>query len=123
MLTEPTAINCPCRSVVWTSFAWTLQRVLLVVVELKRGRSADRVIGQVARYMGWVRAHIATHGQDVEGIVVVHEHDDRLRYAAASVPGLTILTYQITFRLSPMPNRGGALGARRAAHRHRRRGS
>jgi hypothetical protein len=75
----------------------------LVVVELKRGRSADRVIGQVARYMGWVRAHIATNGQDVEGIVLAHEHDDRLRYAAASVPGLTILTYQVTFQLSPLP--------------------
>jgi hypothetical protein len=74
----------------------------LVVVELKRGRSADRVIGQVARYMGWVRAELAANGQAVEGIVVAHEHDDRLRYAAAAVPGLTILTYHVTFQLAPM---------------------
>ena len=76
----------------------------LVVVELKRGRPADRVIGQVARYMGWVRTHLATNGQSVEGIVVAHEHDDRLRYAAAAVPGLTILTYHVTFQLAPMPS-------------------
>lgn len=76
----------------------------LVVLELKRGRPADRVIGQVARYMGWVRMHLATNGQSVEGIVVAHEHDDRLRYAAAAVPGLTILTYHVTFQLAPMPS-------------------
>jgi len=76
----------------------------LVVVELKRGRPADRVIGQVARYMGWVRMHLATNSQSVEGIVVAHERDDRLRYAAAAVPGLTILTYHVTFQLAPMPS-------------------
>jgi hypothetical protein len=74
-----------------------------VVVELKRGHSVDRVVGQVARYMGWVRAHLATNGQDVAGIVVAHGHDDRLRYAAAAVPGLAILTYQVTFHLIPVP--------------------
>lgn len=76
----------------------------LVVVELKRGRSADRVVGQVARYMGWARAHLAAPGQDVEGIVVAREHDDRLRYAAAAVPGLAILTYRVTFSLEPVPS-------------------
>lgn len=78
-----------------------------VVVELKRGHSADRVVGQVARYMGWVRTHLAVTGQGVEGVVVVREHDDRLRYAAAAVPGLTILTYNVTFRLAPMPGLAG----------------
>jgi hypothetical protein len=78
-----------------------------VVVELKRGHSADRVVGQVARYMGWVRRHLATTSQGVEGIVVAREHDDRLRYAAAAVPGLTILTYSVTFRLAPMPDLAG----------------
>jgi endonuclease len=75
----------------------------LVVVELKRGHSADRVVGQVARYMGWVRTHLAAAGQDVQGIVVAHEYDDRLRYAATAVPGLTILTYHVTFHLEPVP--------------------
>lgn len=81
-----------------------------VVVELKRGHSANRVVGQVARYMGWVRTHLATTGQRVEGIVVAREHDDRLRYAAAAVPGLTILTYNVTFRLAPMPDLAGQQG-------------
>jgi len=53
--------------------------------------------------MGWVRTHLAAAGQGVEGIVVARDHDDRLQYAAAAVPGLTILTYKVTFQLTPMP--------------------
>jgi hypothetical protein len=75
----------------------------LVVVGLQRGRSADQVIGQVARYMGWVRAHLAADSQPVAGIVVAHQCDDRLRYAAAAVPGLTVFTYRLNFELVPAP--------------------
>ena len=35
----------------------------LVVVELKRGRPSDMVIGQIARYMGYVRSHLAMPGR------------------------------------------------------------
>ena len=73
----------------------------LVVVELKRGRPSDTVVGQAARYMGWVRAHLATENQRVEGIIVAHEQELRLAYAVAVVPGLSILTYTVDFSLSP----------------------
>lgn len=72
----------------------------LVVIELKRGRPSDRVVGQVARYMGWVRAHIAREQQGVEGIIVAHEQDEQLGYAVSAVPDLSILTYRINFTLS-----------------------
>ena len=75
----------------------------LVVVGLQRGRSPDQVIGQVARNMGWVRAHLAAGSQAVAGIVVARVCDDRLRYAAAAVPGLTVFTYQLNFELVPAP--------------------
>ncbi len=45
----------------------------LVVIELKRGRPSDRVVGQTARYMGWVRAELARQDQKVEGLIVAHE--------------------------------------------------
>jgi hypothetical protein len=75
----------------------------LVVVELKRGRPSDRVVGQTARYMGWVRSHLARPGQRVRGLIVAHEQDARLAYAVAAVPDLSVLTYQIDFRLSSPP--------------------
>src|SRR3546814_11462048 len=30
-----------------------------VVIELKKGRAADKVYGQISRYMGWVKKNIA----------------------------------------------------------------
>lgn len=74
----------------------------LVVVELKRGKPSDRVVGQTARYMGWVRTHLAAPGQAVDGLIVAHESDNNLRYAASAVPGLRLLTYQMTFALQPV---------------------
>jgi RecB family endonuclease NucS len=73
----------------------------LVVVELKRGRPSDRVVGQAARYMGWVRAELAEEGQPVEGLIVAGEQDLQLAYAVAAVPGLSVLTYRIDFSLTP----------------------
>jgi predicted RNA-binding protein len=35
----------------------------LVVIELKRGQTSDATVGQVLRYMGWVRANLAEEGQ------------------------------------------------------------
>jgi RecB family endonuclease NucS len=51
-----------------------------VVIELKRGRSADKVFGQLSRYMGWVRKNLAD-GEDVIGVIVASKIDDKLRAA------------------------------------------
>jgi hypothetical protein len=72
----------------------------LVVVELKRGRPSDRVVGQAARYMGYVRGHLAKPGQPVEGLIVAHDAEEGLRYAVAAIPGLHLMTYEVTFQLS-----------------------
>lgn len=71
----------------------------LVVVELKRGLPSDRVVGQAARYMGWVRANLAKPGQDVEGLIVAHDTDDRLRFAVSVIPGLKLMVYEVSFAL------------------------
>lgn len=74
----------------------------LIVVELKRGRPSDKVVGQVARYIGYVRTHLAKPGQPVEGLIIAHEADEPLRYAVAALPGLQLMTYAITFQLNPV---------------------
>jgi endonuclease len=84
-------------------FLCTDQRAkALIVVELKRGRPSDKVVGQVARYIGYVRTHLANPGQPVEGIIIAHESDEPLRYAVAAFPGLQLLTYAVTFELNPV---------------------
>jgi hypothetical protein len=74
----------------------------LIVVELKRGRPSDKVVGQVARYIGYVRTHLAEPGQQVEGLIIAHEVDEPLRYAVAAFPGLQLMTYAVTFQLNPV---------------------
>jgi hypothetical protein len=71
-----------------------------VVVELKRGRPSDQVVGQVARYMAWVRRNLAGD-RPVEGIIVAQEADLKLRYAVEAVPGMSVLEYRIQFSLVP----------------------
>jgi RecB family endonuclease NucS len=89
----------------------------LVVVELKRGHPSDRVVGQTARYMGWVQACLARPGQAVEGLIVSHETDDQLAYAASAVPGLRLMTYELTFelRLTDPPGQRATAAAVRPA--------
>ncbi len=72
----------------------------LVVIELKRGQQSDVVVGQLARYMGWVKEHLAD-GRAVEGIVLTPSYDERLRYAIKAVPGSRVLRYETRFDIFP----------------------
>jgi hypothetical protein len=76
------------------------ERGHLVVFELKRARSADRAVGQLARYMGWVK-HTIGRGTEVRGAIVAKAIDDRLRYAALVIPGVTLFEYAVEFHLRP----------------------
>jgi hypothetical protein len=52
-----------------------------VIIELKKGHSADKVYGQCSRYMGWVRKNLAAEGAKVHGVIVAREIDDKLKAA------------------------------------------
>ena len=52
-----------------------------VVIELKKGRGADKVYGQCSRYMGWVRKNLAGKGSQVHGVIVAREIDKNLMAA------------------------------------------
>lgn len=56
----------------------------LVVLELKRGMTSDETIGQVLRYVGWVKENIAVDGQKVKGWIVAGDYDEHLRLAASA---------------------------------------
>lgn len=66
----------------------------LVVIELKVGRGQDAVVGQLLRYIGWVKKHLAGE-RKVRGIVVAHEISDPLRYAIGMVPDVELRTYAL----------------------------
>lgn len=72
----------------------------LLVIELKRGRASDRVVGQVLRYMGYIKEQIATQNQIVEGAIIALEDDQSLRWAISNVPSVSFYRYQISFKLA-----------------------
>lgn len=74
-------------------------RKRLLVVELKRGRVSDVVVGQVLRYMGFVKEQIAENDQTVEGAIIALEDDQKLRWALLSVPSISFYRYQVSFKL------------------------
>lgn len=71
----------------------------LLVLELKKGRASDVVVGQVLRYMGFVQEELAEKGQTVRGIIIALEDDQRLRRALAAAPNVTFYRYQVSFKL------------------------
>ncbi len=73
----------------------------LVVIELKRGKTSDSTVGQVLRYISWVKENIAEPNQGVRGIIIAKEVDDALRYAVKDLDNVSILNYKVDFKLSP----------------------
>lgn len=71
----------------------------LLVVELKKGRASDTVVGQTLRYMGYVQEVLAEPGQTVHGAIIALEDDQRIRRALAVTPTVHFYRYQISFRL------------------------
>ena len=71
----------------------------LLVVELKRGRASDAVVGQILRYMGYVKNDLAEDGQSVRGVIIALEDDLRLSNALSMTQGIDFYRYQVSFRL------------------------
>jgi len=56
-------------------------------------------VGQLARYMGWVRNTIGKE-TEVNGVIVAKSVDQKLRYAASVIPSVSLFEYQVKFHLN-----------------------
>lgn len=74
-------------------------RTEFLVVELKRGRASDTVVGQVQRYMGYIKEEILEPGQSVRGVIVALDDDIRIRRALAVTDNIDFYRYEVSFRL------------------------
>jgi len=78
-----------------------------VVVELKVSRGADAACGQILRYKGWVRQHVAD-GKKVRGIIIANRITDRIKYAVGEVEGVELMEYALDVTLKRVgPDAGG----------------
>jgi restriction system protein len=72
----------------------------LLVVELKKGRTNDAVVGQVQRYMGYVLEELAEPDQKVRGVIIAMEDDINIRRALKVARDIEFFRYQVSFKLS-----------------------
>lgn len=70
-----------------------------VVIELKRDKSSDQAVGQTLRYMGWVKEHLCQAGEEVKGLIICQDADERLEYALSMTPNIIHKRYRVDFRL------------------------
>lgn len=83
-----------------------------VVIELKKGRSSDMVVGQLLRYIGWVKKHLTINdykNYNVRGLIIAKEKDDKLEYSLEALRNIeslrniiSVFLYKIDFKLEKM---------------------
>lgn len=68
-----------------------------VVIELKRNQTSDDTVGQITRYMGWVREHLKD--ESVHGLIIAGKFDEKLHYAQSMIPEIDVYLYEVQFSL------------------------
>lgn len=69
-----------------------------VVIELKKDQTSDDTIGQLARYMGWIKK--IKGDKSVRGIIIANSYDKKLEYAIKVFPNVEVYLYEVNFKLN-----------------------
>lgn len=71
-----------------------------VIIETKKGRESDKVVGQILRYVGGLRKE----GKKTRGIIIVNEPDEKLDFAVEAVKDfLKVKYYKVRFEILDKP--------------------
>jgi restriction system protein len=80
-------------------FAVSKDHKTLRVIELKKGRANDVVVGQILRYMGYVKDELTEPNQEIKGVIIAMEDDLKLKRALSMVPNIDFYRYEVSFKL------------------------
>jgi hypothetical protein len=70
-----------------------------VVIELKVSKGYDRVVGQLLRYMAWIKKNQADASQHVRGVIVARQISDDLLLACSELDNVDLYEYQLSVSL------------------------
>ncbi len=70
-----------------------------LVLELKRDKASDIVVGQTLRYMGYIKSSVAKNQESVRGCIIATEEDQGLKNALSVTPHIDFYKYKINFSL------------------------
>lgn len=71
----------------------------LLVIELKKGRASDSVVGQIQRYMGYIKSEFLEEGQKVKGAIIALEDDLKIKRALSVTKDIDLYLYRVKFEL------------------------
>lgn len=73
-----------------------------VVIELKVSKGYDRVVGQLLRYMNWIKINQADEGQGVRGVIVAKNISGDLRLACVGLSNVALAEYELAVSIRPV---------------------
>jgi len=71
-----------------------------VVIELKLSRGTDVALGQLQRYMGWVKKNLSENNTPVHGIIIGKSITSKLKYAVSVAQNVSLFEYAMRFDIS-----------------------
>jgi len=80
-----------------------------VVIELKVSKGYDRVVGQVLRYVNWIKLNQADEGQKVRGIIIAKHISEDLRLACSGLSDIALAEYQLAVSINPVSGLTGSV--------------
>ena len=80
-------------------FAISKDKKEYLVIELKKGRASEKVVGQIQTYMGFIKEEIAKNNQKVKGLIIALEDDLKIKRALSINPDIEFYRYEIKFDL------------------------
>jgi len=66
-----------------------------LVIELKKNKSSDAAIGQILRYMGWIKTNKIKKNNTVQGLVVCGNYNEKVAYALKCLPDVDACIYRL----------------------------
>jgi len=74
-----------------------------LIIELKVGRPVDTVIGQLQRYMGYLKTSgYCENGETVRGVIIGAKDDSKVRYALQVTNNIDFYVYEMQFNLKKL---------------------
>lgn len=73
-----------------------------VVIELKVSKGYDRTVGQLMRYVNWIKLHHAEPGRKVRGMIVAQTISEDLKLACYYQPDLSLFEYKLSVAVQPV---------------------
>lgn len=72
----------------------------ILILELKKGRSGDAVVGQMLRYITAIKKEVAEPDQKIRAVILTGQDDKKIRYALEPLNGLIeFMVYKISFAI------------------------